>query len=206
LPQRLAGVRPLTQASKVGLSIRGLVHVGDHVARADRIGLDAVLAPFGRHGAGQHFDAALGDRIGRDRGAGEFAGQRADIDDLAGFPGDHALGGLAPDHEGRGQVGVDHALPIGGGELDHRLAELDAGIVDEDVDRDAGGVEAFESAQHRCLVRDVEGGGLGLMPGGAELGDSFRDADGIGAVDQDAGAGNGQALRPWRGRDRARSR
>ncbi len=42
--------------------------------------------------------------------------------------------------------------------LDHRLSQLDAGVVDEDVDRDALVVEALEGREDGGLVRDVETG------------------------------------------------
>jgi hypothetical protein len=45
---------------------QGLIHVGQHVAGADGVGLDAVLGPFRRHRPRQHLDAALGDRVWRD--------------------------------------------------------------------------------------------------------------------------------------------
>ena len=125
----------MTQASKAGVLDQRLVHVGQHVAGADRVRLNAVCGPFGGHGPGQHLDAALRDRVGRDGGAGELARQRADVDDLAAAARDHPLRRLAADDEGAGEIRVDDLLPLGGGKLDHRLAQLDAGVVDEDVDR-----------------------------------------------------------------------
>ena len=60
---------------------------------------------------------------------------------------------------------LDHAAPFVGGELHHGLAELNPGVIDEDVDLDALGVEALESGEDRLFVGDVEGVRLDLMPG-----------------------------------------
>ena len=44
--------------------------------------------------------------------------------------------------------------------IDHRFAQLDSGIVDEDVDREAFGVEMLERGDDRRFVGDVEGARL----------------------------------------------
>ena len=69
---------------------------------------------------------------------------------------DHATRRFAADLERGGEVGLDDAPPVIGREFNHWLAQLDAGVVDEDVDGDALGVEALERAPDRRLVRDVE--------------------------------------------------
>ena len=134
-----------------------MTHVGDHVARANGVRLDAQFAPLRRHRLDQHLDAALGDRVGRHRCAGQFRGERADVDHLAPAPLGHAFRGLAPDDEGSGQIDVEDAAPIGGLEFQHRLSELDAGVVDEDVDVDALRIQRLEGRDDRRLIRHVEG-------------------------------------------------
>ena len=53
-------------------------------------------------------------------------------------------------------MGLDDPAPFVGLEVEHRLAELESGIVDEDVDLDALGVEMLEGAKNRRFVGDVE--------------------------------------------------
>ena len=59
---------------------------------------------------------------------------------------------------------IDNTAPFVGFEIDHRLAELNAGVVDENVDFNAGGVEMLESGENRLFVRDVESVRFDLMP------------------------------------------
>ena len=54
-------------------------------------------------------------------------------------------------------MGLDHAAPFVGLELEHRLPELEPGVVDQDVDFDARGVEMLEGGENRGFVGDVEG-------------------------------------------------
>ncbi|MGY3073984.1 hypothetical protein ACVWZZ_000355 [Bradyrhizobium sp. LM6.10] len=104
------------------------------------------------------------------------------------------LGRLAADHEGAGEVGLDHLAPLVGGELHERLAVLDPGIVDDDVDRNALSVEAVEGCDDCGLVGDIESGAFGLVAGGAKFGGGLLHALGIDAVDDDPGTGLGHAL------------
>jgi hypothetical protein len=142
---------------EVAVGDERFVHVGEDVARADGVGLDVVARPLGGHRLRQQLDAALGGGVRRDRRPRGGAGERADVDDLAAAAArDHASRGFAADEEGGGEVGVEHALPVGEREFEHRLAVLDAGVVDEDVDGHAVAVEAFERARHRGFVGNVE--------------------------------------------------
>ena len=111
-----------------------------------------------RHRAGQVLDAALGRGVGRDGGRASSLPSEPILMILPRLRGIMRLRRLAADHEGAGEVGLDHLAPFVGGELDQRLAVLDAGIVDENVDRDALAVEALEGRDDRGLVGDVERG------------------------------------------------
>ena len=115
--------------------------------------------------------------------------------DLAATARDHPLRRLAADDEGAGQVRLDDLPPLGRGKLDHRLAQLDAGIVDENVDLDALGVEPLEGGDYGRLVGDVEAGLMDRVPGRLHLLGSRGQASLIGAVQHDRGAGGGQPFR-----------
>ena len=52
---------------------------------------------------------------------------------------------------------IDDAPPFLGLEVQHRLAELNAGVVDENVDLDPRRVEMVEGGEDRAFVGDVEG-------------------------------------------------
>lgn len=49
----------------------------------------------------------------------------------------YALGCLAASDEGGGEIGIDHSLPVLEFQLDHRLAILNASIVDQNINLDA---------------------------------------------------------------------
>ncbi len=55
---------------------------------------------------------------------------------------------------------LDDAAPFVGLEVNHRLAELNAGVVDQDVDLDALAIEMLEGREDRRFVGDVEGDAL----------------------------------------------
>ena len=81
-----------------------------------------------------------------------------------------------------------NAAPFVGFEIHHGLAELNAGVVDEDVDVDAGGVEMLESRENRFLIGDVEGVRFDLMPSvGKRLG-GLRQLLLVAAIENDCGA------------------
>ncbi len=190
-PRRRA---PLHPAVELGIVHQRRVHLGGDVAGSDGVDGDALRRPFRRHRPGQHLDTALRRRVGGDGGPRQFAGQRTDVDDLAVAARHHPPRRLASDDEGRGEVHLDHPAPVGGLELEDRLAELDAGVVDQDVDRDAGRVERGEGGLDRRLVGDVEGrlvDGVALRP---EIAGGRGDARRRAAVDHHRGAGFGQAF------------
>jgi hypothetical protein len=59
---------------------------------------------------------------------------------------------------------IDNATPFVGFEVHHWLAELNAGVVDENVDVDARGVELLKGGDDRLFVRDVKGARCDIMP------------------------------------------
>ena len=95
-----------------------------------------------------------------DGSASQIAGQGTDIDDFTSLAMlDHPLGSFAADQERTGQVGVDDFLPVGTGELDHRLAMLNAGVVDQDIHRDVLLVEGGEGVDNTGFVAHIKGAG-----------------------------------------------
>ena len=118
------------------LAARALRQLGVDPARQDRVHLDVVLRPGGRAGAARtarcrpcspHRPARSGRREDRHH--------RADIDDLAAAGLLHVRIGRVRAHEGAGEVGVHHDDAIRSS-LKHvgRLADVGAGIVDQDVE------------------------------------------------------------------------
>jgi hypothetical protein len=84
---------------------------------------------------------------------------------------------------------------VGQLELDHRLAMLDAGVVDQDVDGQAVAVERLEGLTHRCLVSHVEGGPAHGQTFGLQQRYRFVDGGLLAAVDHHRGARLGQPAR-----------
>ena len=109
------------------------------------------------------------------------------------FAIDHAPGRLSADDEGAGKISLQHPAPIGSRKIEHRLAELNAGIVDEDVDGKAIRIEGVESGDDRGLVRDIEGADEHAMAGGTQRFGRLSKFRSIASVQHDAGAGFGEA-------------
>ena len=100
-------------------------------------------------------DAALAGGIGGSEAGAEDRHHRADIDDLAAAGRLHRGIDRLRAQEGAGQVGLDHAVPLGEFERVRRLADIDAGIVDEDVDPAELVGDAADHGGDRLLVGDV---------------------------------------------------
>ncbi len=89
--------------------------------------------------------------------ARDGARERADVDDLAAASArDHPPRRLAADLKRGGEMRFQDPAPFAGRDIDHRFAELVSGIVDEDVDREAFGVEMLECRADRRFVGDVK--------------------------------------------------
>ena len=99
-------------------------------------------------------------RLGRDR-------ER--VDDLAAAPRDHAGHDRLGEEERRREVRRDHAVPGLGREILDRRAVLDAGVVDQDLDRPVRALDACDERLHRGAVEEVAHlgarGADGLRPG-----------------------------------------
>ena len=82
-----------------------------------------------------------------------------------------------------------------GGQLDQRLAKLDARVVDENVDRDAVGIEPGERGDDRGFIGDVEAGLVNGVAVSAHLGRGCGQPSRVGAVEDNRGTGRGEPLR-----------
>ena len=88
--------------------------------------------------------------------------ERRDVDDLAALPRDHPLGDRAADDEDAGQIVLHHFFEGRLAHFDQRLPALDAGIVDQNVDRPDFALDPGDALDHRRLGGHVEGIALGL--------------------------------------------
>ena len=129
--------------------------VGIHPAGQHRVHLDVVRGPRGRERFRELHDAALARAIGRRKSRAEDREHRTDVDDLA------ATGALqmrirrATAEECAVEIGGDHLLPFVEFQRLNGLADVDAGVVDEDVDVAATGLRLLEEARHGVFVGHV---------------------------------------------------
>jgi hypothetical protein len=89
----------------------------------------------------------------------------------------------------------DYTTPFVGLEIYHGLTKLDAGVVDEDVDLDAGSVEMFERCYDRPLVGDIEGTRFDLMAGVRERLGRIRQLLLVAAIEKESRASRREAAR-----------
>ena len=126
-----------------------------HIAGADAVDGDAVRRELERHGLGEAGDAVLGRDVGGLEGRGGEGMRRGGRDDAAPAAPLHA-GHRRPDGvEGGRQVDGDDLVPLLGRELLDRRHVLDAGIVDEDVDRPEGCLGLPDHAGDLVRLRHV---------------------------------------------------
>ena len=83
----------------------------------------------------------------------------------------------------------DHAVPLGDLERVRRLADVDAGVVDEDVDAAEFAVDALDHGGDGGLVGDIGGHGDRLGAALFELGDRGERFGLVASDDRDRGAG-----------------
>src|SRR5438874_581297 len=116
------------------LALGRVREVGLDPARQHRVDLDVVGRPRGGHRLGQLHDAALRGGVGRRERGAEDRHHRADVDHLATARLLHQRIRGVRAQEGRGQVRVQDAMPLGQRVLVDRLADVGARVVDEDVE------------------------------------------------------------------------
>ncbi len=182
----------------------GLVFVEDLVLRGfepsggEAVDGDAVRAPVVGEAHGELADAAAAGAVGREAGVAKDAGDGADVDDAAVAALDHTAGDGLGDEEAAAQVGVEDEVPVVPGDVESGLADVAAGIVDEDVNRAEGGFGFFGEALDAGGVADVEfqrdGAAAEGVDLGFEVGECFAAAAGEDEVGSGAGEGAGEVL------------
>ena len=133
-PQRPAGNARQQLLAARRIVLQRLRRVGAHIARRDRIHVDALGGPFVREQLGEARDAVLRGRVGRHADAADLRQDRRHVDDLAASSArDRTLGERLREEEHALEVDIDHVVPVLLGELQRIGAADDAGIVDQDV-------------------------------------------------------------------------
>ena len=192
-PGRRARQHALVQAGH--LAPRALGQLRIDPARQHRVDLDVVLRPGGRAGAAELHDAAFARRIGRREARREDRHHRADIDDLAAARLLHVRIGGVRAHERAGEVGVDHRVPFGGAERVRRLADVRAGIVDQNVQPPMLGRRLVDHRAAGFFARHIHVGELGLAARVLDLLHRRRALGGVAARKHHGRAGRRHALR-----------
>jgi hypothetical protein len=152
-----AAERDLGQEGLIGGGVVAEAAVERRVegAGAERVDVDALVGPFEGHGARQLHQTAFGGVVGRPAGHGDEALDTAHVDDAAPAALDHLRRHGAADQERAGEVGGHHLLPFRLAELQRRLANVDAGVVDQDVDVAERGDGLLHHRRHRSVIGDV---------------------------------------------------
>jgi len=119
-------------------------------------------------------DGPLARHIGRHRRSRVDRADRAGQDQPALLPRRHLLRRRLAEHPDRGQIGLQDAPEVGELELGGRLAMIDAGVGDEDVEAAVTPCEIGDAAVRGVAVGDVERAGLGRQLLGGEFGDPGR--------------------------------
>ena len=207
-PQRRIGVRMLTHATNSALSSSARVHLGREIAGRDRVDADAVRRELDGESARQLPHAAL-----RRRRTGTMLGRASSLVSdamLMMLPRPRCCMPRARrlrDQERRGQVGGDHRVPVVLREIADRVAALDAGVVDDDVERAvlAPRSRRCRRAPRRCCVTSNTALSVAQRRGRASP-RALSSAAGVAAVVDDGGAGLREAAPRWRRPGRARRR
>src|SRR5207248_3469173 len=108
---------------------------GVAIARRHGIAGDAACRTLLRQCFGEAVDAGFGGRVVDLSVLPGLAVDRADVDDPAEPARAHAVDHRPRHVEARGQVGLDHRVPLLEAHPVHRRVTGDAGVVDQDLDR-----------------------------------------------------------------------
>ena len=101
-------------------------------------------------------DAAAAGAVGSEAGVPGDARDRADVDDAAGAARNHVPGDGLSDEERAAEVGVENGVPIVPGDVGGALADVAAGIVDEDIDLAKLMERVGDGGFDARLVADIE--------------------------------------------------
>ena len=156
LPQRPGGRARADPGGEFLVRHQRLIELGAEIARRNAVRRDAVLGEFRAHRLGEHLHRALARRVGRDGRAAELRHHRADVDDLAARPRDHAPRDRLRDEEHRVEIGRHDLPPVGFGKFGERHALGHAGIVHQDVDRPDVLLDLLDRRLHAGAAGHVE--------------------------------------------------
>ena len=120
---------------------------------------------------------------------------RADVDDAAASAWDHGARNRLSDEKHAVEIDRHQFAPGLFREFFERRAPLDAGIVDENVDRTDLGLDARDARAHLRSVRYIESRAMRRAAVGDDLRRDGRDLVGAPAVDDDLSARLRQAQR-----------
>mmetsp|Transcript_5199 Transcript_5199/g.19368 ORF Transcript_5199/g.19368 Transcript_5199/m.19368 type:complete len:476 (-) Transcript_5199:1242-2669(-) len=180
-----------------------MVDLGVDIARADRVHIDAVLAPLQGHRTGHVDDGRLAHRVDADLPEHAKARHRCDVDDApadegarrrATRPGQHALAHLLRDEEGAARVGVHHEVVVVLGDVGEALGGADAGVVDQDVQRADLGLGMGHGGLDADDIGDVQRHDMGVAAAAFDLGAQVLEPLDTAAGQHDTGTGLGQGL------------
>src|SRR5215813_6740441 len=100
----------------------------------NRIDLNIVLGPEHRQALGELHYPAFGRRIGRRNAATENRRHGADVDDFAPTRLTHVWVDCTGTQEDPSEVGMQHLLPLLQRVILRRLADIDTGVIDQNID------------------------------------------------------------------------
>ena len=138
-------------------------HLGRHQPGVDAVDPDAVaeLAGLHRGHPGEPVDRGLGRRVDRDAGEGDGRGDRGDVDDAAAGAGRaaraHGPQAVLDAERGAEDVDLQHRADVLGVHLGDQAGDLDAGVVDQDVQPAELRHGLLDGGGPAGVVGDVEG-------------------------------------------------
>ena len=192
---RLLG-RP-EQAQRRDVVGQARAHRGRHQPGVDAVHADAVpeLARLHRGDPGEPVDARLGGRVDRDARERDGRGHRRDVDDGAAAAGraprSHGAERVLDAERGAEQVDLELLAHLGRVEVDDQAGDLDACVVDDDVEP-AGALDGGRDGSLPArVVGDVE------MDRGVTVSERLGDLAGelvLDVGDDDGGARGGERL------------
>src|SRR6266404_8874734 len=112
-------------------------------------------AQFQRGRFGEHFDAAFAGGVAGKIGEGNFVATGADVDDSARAVFFHVASGALSAEVAAFKIGRNHAIPFRFFDVQQRLENLDAGIVDQRVETAEGGEDFFKHGIDVLGIGDV---------------------------------------------------
>ena len=115
-----------------------------------------MAAPVVGEAHGELANAAAAGAVGREASVAGDAGDGADVDDAAVAAGNHAAGDGLGNEKAAAQIGVEDEVPVVPCNVERGLADVAAGVVDENMNLAEGGFGFCRHLLDALLVADVE--------------------------------------------------